>query len=168
MEQLTHFKKLINPDYLGAYSLQPGEELVLTITKVSVKMVTGPDNQKDECTVAEFEELDKDGKQQKPMILNVTNCKTIAKVHGSPYIENWIGKKIQVYATTVKAFGEMHECLRIRNMVPASLLEEINELWGKLKDDTRLDDEQRTRISAVISEKQTQNYKRTLKFLKSL
>lgn len=27
MENLTHWKKLTNPDYLGAYALQPGEDL---------------------------------------------------------------------------------------------------------------------------------------------
>ena len=43
---------------------------------------------------------------EKPMILNRTNCKTIAKLHGSPEVEDWVGKKIQIYATTTKVAGE--------------------------------------------------------------
>ena len=53
------------------------------------------------------------------MILNVTNCKTIAKIYDSPYIEDWIGKYITVYSAKVKAFGETVEALRIRPKVPS-------------------------------------------------
>ena len=34
-ENLTHWKKLTNPDYLGAYALQPGEDLIATIKEVT-------------------------------------------------------------------------------------------------------------------------------------
>lgn len=112
MPDLTHWKKLNNPNYLGAYSLQPNEEPVLTIKSVGLEMVVGTDGKKEECTVAHFME------GVKPMILNVTNCKTIEKVHGTPFIEQWAGKKIRIYATTVKAFGEEVEALRIRPKVP--------------------------------------------------
>ena len=33
----THWKKLNNPDYLGAYALEPGQELVATIKVVEKK-----------------------------------------------------------------------------------------------------------------------------------
>lgn len=114
MSELTHWKKLQNPNYLGAYSLQPGEEPILTITKVGLEMVVGTDGKKDECTVAHFKE------NVKPMILNATNCKTINKICGTPYIEKWEGQKIQVFATTVKAFGDEVEALRIRPKAPIS------------------------------------------------
>lgn len=113
-DNLTHWKKLQNPDYLGAYSLQPGEEPIYTIAKVGPEMVTGPDGKKDECTVAHFTE------KAKPMVLNATNCKTIAKIYNTPFIEHWVGKKIQIYAAKVKAFGEDVEALRIRPKAPAS------------------------------------------------
>ena len=32
--ELTHWKKLNNPDYLGAYAFQPGEEIIATIGSV--------------------------------------------------------------------------------------------------------------------------------------
>ena len=109
----THWKKLTNPDYLGAYSFNEGEEKILTISRVKQEIVIGPDGKKEECTVARFVE------NEKPMILNTTNCKTITKIHKTPFIEEWSGKRIQIYVAQVKAFGEVVDALRIRDKVPA-------------------------------------------------
>ena len=109
----THWKKLQNPNYLGAYELQPGQELTLTISKVKEELVIGSDGKKENCSVMYFAE-----KGVKPMILNVTNSKTIAKLYGSPYVEDWAGKAIIIYSTEVKAFGEIVEALRIRDYLP--------------------------------------------------
>ena len=76
----THWKKWNNPDYLGAYAFQPGEEKTLTIKEVKREMVFNPSGSgKEECTVAYFEE------DVKPLILNATNCKTITKVNKAAY-----------------------------------------------------------------------------------
>jgi len=117
--ELTHWKKLDNPDYLGAYALMPGQDLVVTIKSVGQEDVYNPSsNKKETCTVARFVEAG-----IKPMILNSTNCKTIAKIHGTPYIEEWAGKSIAIYIEKVKAFGDIVEALRIRNKIP--VLEKI-------------------------------------------
>ena len=108
----THWKRLINPDYLGAYSLEPGQDMILTIKSVDREMITGTGGKQEECTVCHWQE------NQKPMILNRTNCKTISKVTGSPYIEKWAGHRIQIYATTTRMAGETVECLRIRDKAP--------------------------------------------------
>ena len=108
----THYKKLINPDYLGAYSLDPGKDMVLTIRQVKKEMVTGADGKKEECIVCYWQE------DQKPMILNVTNCKMIAKLLKTPYIELWAGHRIQIGAEVVSAFGEKVEALRVRKTLP--------------------------------------------------
>ena len=108
----THWKKTMNPDYLGAYALEPGQELILTIKHIQEETVTGPDGKKEQCSVIHFVE------RVKPMILNATNAKAIAKVIGSPYIEDWYGRKIQVYSATVRAFGEMVDALRVRDFAP--------------------------------------------------
>ena len=108
----THWKKLINPDYLGAYSLDPGKDMVLTIKVVRKEMITGTDGKKEECIVCYWQE------EQKPMILNVTNCKMIAKLLKTPYIERWAGHRIQIGAEVVSAFGEKVEALRVRKTLP--------------------------------------------------
>ena len=108
----THWKKLINPDYLGAYSLDPGKDMVLTIRQVKKELITGTDGKKEECIVCYWQE------EQKPMILNVTNCKMIAKLLKTPYIERWAGHRIQIGAEVVSAFGEKVEALRVRKTLP--------------------------------------------------
>ena len=108
----THWKKLINPDYLGAYSLEPGQDIVLTIGTVKKEMITGTGGKKEECIVCHWQE------EQKPMILNRTNCKTITKLTGTPYIEQWSGHRIQIGADTTMLAGERVECLRVRKDPP--------------------------------------------------
>lgn len=105
----THWKKLTNPDYLGAYDFAEGEERIVTIKEVKRETVTGPDGKKEECTVCHFVE------DYKPMILNVTNAKTITRLSETPYIENWSGKSFKVVVVKVKAFGDMVDALRIKS-----------------------------------------------------
>ena len=40
--------------------------------------------------------------------------KIITKALDTPYIEQWIGKSITIYAAKVRAFGEMVEALRVK------------------------------------------------------
>lgn len=105
----THWKRLINPDYIGAYSLEEGQDLTVVIESVRRDVVTGTGGKKEECTIAYL-------KGQKPFILNNTNSKSIAKLYG-PYIEDWSGKPITLFASTTKLAGDTVECLRVRPVV---------------------------------------------------
>lgn len=109
----THWKKLTNPNYLGAYSIENGQDLILTIDFIREETVIGADGKKDNCVVCHFRE-----RTTKPMILNATNMKTITKLFGTPYIEEWQGKQIQIGIEKVKAFGEIVEALRVRKIRP--------------------------------------------------
>ena len=91
----THWKKTMNPNYLGAYALEPNEDLVVEITEVKTESVMNADGRNEECLVAYL-------KDQKPLIVNKTNAKAIAKVAGSNYIEDWKGKQIALYISNVK------------------------------------------------------------------
>ena len=110
---MTHWKKLTNPNYLGAYSIENNADLILTIGTVSNEMVVGTDGKKEECTVCRFLE-----RGTKPMILNSTNMKMISKLLKTPYVEEWYGHKIQIGIEKVKAFGEVVEALRVRDKLP--------------------------------------------------
>ena len=109
----THWKKLTNPNYLGSYAFQPGEEIIATIKKVENEKVKNQDGKEEVCLVAHFKE-----DKIKPLILNKTNAKMIAKVHGTPYIEEWPGKSIQLYVSKVRAFGETVDAVRVRDLIP--------------------------------------------------
>ena len=112
-KELTHWKKLTNPDYLGAYALEPDQDLVVTIKSVANELVTGAEGKKETCLVMRFME------NVKPMVLNATNSKAITKLLKTPYIEEWAGRKIQLYVQTgVKAFGDVVDALRVRPFLP--------------------------------------------------
>jgi len=110
---VTHWKKLTNPNYIGAHDLQPGQELKLTIESVSnevVKMFDGKSVKEETCIVAKIKGA------KKPMILNKTNCRIISANLNTPYIEDWAGKDIIIYAAKIKAFGELTEALRVKRI----------------------------------------------------
>ena len=108
---VTHWKKLSNQNYIGAHDLQPGQELTVTIESVAnevVKCFDGKTVKEETCIVAKIKGA------KKPMILNKTNCRIISKNLDSPYIEDWVGKSVVIYAAKVRAFGESTEALRIK------------------------------------------------------
>ena len=110
---LTHWKKLTNPDYLGAYALEPGQDLIVTIKSVANEVVTGTDGKKETCSVMHFTE------DVKPLVLNATNSKAITKLLKTPYIEQWTGRKIQLYVEKgIKAFGDIVDAIRVRPFLP--------------------------------------------------
>ena len=108
----THWKKMVNLDYLGTYALEEGQDLTLVIDYVRKENVTGNNGRNEQCMVAHFKG------DVKPMILNRTNAKTITKVTGSPYIEDWASKAITLYADTTRFGGDIVECLRVRPYAP--------------------------------------------------
>lgn len=129
-ETKTHWKQNFNYDYLGAYSLQQNQEVTLTITSVKKDLVTGANGQKEECTVATFRESVNG--ENKPMILNKTNCKIIEKLYGTPYIEDWKEKRITIFVqNNIKAFGEIVDALRIKQIIPIETKQELTPKHAK-------------------------------------
>ena len=116
----THWKKLTNPNYLGSYAFDPGEEKIVTIERVAQESVMGAEGRTDVCIVAHLV-------GEKPLILNKTNCKAITKLLGTPYIEEWAGHKIVLAVQKVKAFGEETDAVRVKPKLPG----EICEACGK-------------------------------------
>lgn len=118
-EKKTHWKQLVDPRYIGAYALPNGDDLTVTIERVQLETVTMMGGKKEDHTICYL-------KGQKPMILNVTNSKSIHKLYG-PYIEDWAGKQITLFASTAKMGGELVECLRIRPTVTTKKRQGIAE-----------------------------------------
>jgi hypothetical protein len=109
-----HWKKLVNPDYLGAYSLEQNgtyQNLIVTIESVQVQKVLGTGGAAEDCVVATLV-------GQKPMILNRTNLKTIERVMKTPDVQQWAGKQIELTVASVKAFGDTVDALRVVPKAP--------------------------------------------------
>lgn len=120
-----HWRLAFEHDYIGAPDLKD-KDVTLTISKAGPEQVRViPDKERDkerdkkeQKLVLHFRELE-GRKQGEPrmMCLNKTNAKTIAKLYGND-VEQWVGKRITLYATTCLAFGERVECVRIREQAP--------------------------------------------------
>lgn len=108
----THWKKLSNTKYMGSWDFQPDEEKIVTISKIGQEDVTSPDGTIEAKRVLTFEE------DEKPMICNNTNAATIADVHNSPYMEDWIGKSIILVVQRIQAFGKLTDAIRVRPVKP--------------------------------------------------
>ena len=115
----TNWRKLADKEYLGSWDLpEDNSDFIVTINNIEQKQVKNPQGKDDLCIVCNFRE------NIKPMILNATNCKTIEKVYGTPYLEEWAGKKIALFKTTISAFGDTTEAIRIRNFIPREIVKE--------------------------------------------
>lgn len=108
----THWKNLFPNKMLllGSQNLNQGEELIAKIKSVGLKEIKNTSGKTETVSVVEFENAP-------PMVLNITNAKTIANLYGELY-SDWVGCSVQIYATKVKAFGQEQTALRIREAIP--------------------------------------------------
>ena len=95
-------------NYLGGWSFADGDQ-VLTIKDVLEQEVRSKDSGTELKLTAIFEETDL------PMVLNRTNADMIARVTGTSYTGGWIGKKIKVGTSKVRAFGDVFDAIRVRD-----------------------------------------------------
>jgi hypothetical protein len=108
--------------YLAAEDLEgKGDESVtLTIASVQIEELRAkPTEDAKQKWTLRFEELErrKDPIDRKGFVLNKTNAKTIASLHGKE-VGEWKGKRITIFRDpTVKAFGKVG-ALRVRPKVP--------------------------------------------------
>lgn len=103
-----------NPNYLGSWDLEdlPNREAVLTIETIRDEEVVN-DGRKEICTVLHWTD-----KTFKPMIANITNKKTLCKLYKTKDTEKLRGKPVVIGIDKVKAFGDIHDALRIRPRIP--------------------------------------------------
>lgn len=103
-----------NPNYLGSWDLEemPGRVVTLVIDTIrDEKVVTN--GQAETCTVIHFTD-----KNFKPMITNITNKKRLCKLYKTKDTEKLKGKAIVIGIEKVKAFGNIHDALRIQMQIP--------------------------------------------------
>ena len=108
----THFKKMQDPNYLGSWDLMDDngnvKDVTLTIKCVEKRKVFDGKGGSEDLPVLVFTDV-----KIKPMVMNATNLKAVAKVTGSNFIEDWSGFKVKITVKKVKAFGDVHDALRI-------------------------------------------------------
>ena len=115
MMEKTHWKKVVSdPNFIGEGDFQEGEEKILTIDRVNAKETVMTAEGKTVKAVVHWREAG-----HKPMILNVARSKSIEKVAGSGYFEDWPGVTVQLYIEQgIRAFGEVVAAVRVRPYKP--------------------------------------------------
>ncbi len=103
-----------NPTFLGSWDIEelPNKEIILTIDHITDEEVV-TSGQKEICTVCYWAEKD-----AKKMILNVVNKKALARLYHTKDTEKLKGKAVVIGIDKVKAFGVIHDVLRIRHKIP--------------------------------------------------
>lgn len=98
--------------FLEAEDLPEGQEIKVTIEAIRPpsKKDLGRDGKPIDKPVAKLKGV------KKELILNKTNCKTIRRAYGNEMTE-WVGKEIQIYRTTCRAFGNNNTpCIRVKGL----------------------------------------------------
>lgn len=110
---MAHWKSMMDPkDFLYAFDLQ-GRDVNVQIDRVVAGEVVGEAGRKSKKPKCFF------AGKSKPLILNATNCKTIALLTGSNEVEAWAGQWVTLYPTTTQsADGKTVDCIRIRTRAP--------------------------------------------------
>lgn len=98
--------------FLGSWDVMDGE-IVLTIADFKEEMIEGDKGRKEKKCILYFAE-----QGVKPMVCNLTNRKTLAKLYHTVNSDKLKGKRVQIGTDKVKAFGAVHDALRIRAVVP--------------------------------------------------
>jgi hypothetical protein len=102
-EGKTHYRKVFNSPYLSSADIV--KPTTLTIARVTQEM-DKTKKTKDMLNTAYFVERElRPGEKLKPMILNATNSKTMDRVTGSPFIEDWNNVRVTVYVDKDVKFG---------------------------------------------------------------
>lgn len=128
----THYRKAFKSPYLSSADVTG--PTILTISHVKLETDRTKKTQ-DRFNTAYFTEREiRPGEVLKPMILNATNSKQIAKFTGSAFIDDWNGLSITVYVDDKVRFGKgLVEGLRIspeRPRIQKPVLMPNTPSWG--------------------------------------
>lgn len=122
-EKRTHFKSLVESDFLGQWDLPPGQDVVFIIERVEKFRVLQRRKVRDPRTGEMRDEKQRHIEltlrgQRKHFLANATNQAVIARLYGR-FIEAWEGKAISLYVDPSVTFGrEQTGGVRVRPEVP--------------------------------------------------
>lgn len=106
----TDYRLMFPSDYIAAPDLM-GRDAPVVIESVKVENLKMAGGKSEDKPVVRFV-----GKK-KALVLNKTNARTIAKLHGNQ-TDEWVGKGVTLYPTTTTFGRETVDCLRIRPTAP--------------------------------------------------
>ncbi len=130
MSGLTHYRKVFKSDHLSTADLEEfqesGSNLMFTIAHVRQERGAKVAGRKIDANIAYFSE------NIKPLVLNATNSKTLSKLSGSCFVENWQGIPVQLFIEhTAMLKGEVVGGVRISKtkIKPRELIKRDSPKW---------------------------------------
>ena len=113
MPDIMSFGK--HPDYMGAIDLAdcPNGEITLTIASITEKNVNNGRGESSKESACAWQE-----KGWLPMILNVTNKKTLIKLLKTKDTAKMVGQRVTVTTEHGRWFGKEGDALRIKPILP--------------------------------------------------
>lgn len=93
--------------YIKAADLQ-GANVRVLISKVIMEDLSRDDAEPESKPVVYFQN------KKAGMVLNKTNGDAISKIAGTDETDDWTGVEIELFPTTVEAFGKMVDAIRVR------------------------------------------------------
>lgn len=122
------FDEMFPSKYLKASDAESGP--IATMKSCTWETLKNRDEEDEEKPVLYFEEF------EKGLVLNRTNAKTIQGLYGDD-TQDWIGKRVQLTAVDVDAFGQVQRALRVSPKKPPvdkpTLMKHYQALWEKAK-----------------------------------
>lgn len=111
LKDFNRVELLFPSRYLKAAELR-GRDVTVTIAAIDPRGELQMRNGKKEAKpIVSFKE------SEKLWVLNITNARSIAKIHG-PEVTEWVGKRITIYPTTTQCGGKEVEAVRVRERMP--------------------------------------------------
>ena len=131
-ESKTHFRKVFKSDHLGISDLEDllesGKRLIFTIKEAKQEYGIRVAGSLGDYNIIHFEE------DIKPLVVNATNGKTLKKITGSPYLEDWKGFQIELYIDEkVSLMKEIVGGVRIKASKQKDQLTPEHYNWQKAK-----------------------------------
>lgn len=131
-ESNTHYRKVFDSPYLS--SMDVVEPIDLTVERVTQEADKTKKSKETFNTAYFKEKFIRPGEKLKPMILNATNSKTMAKLTESPFIEDWSGTRIRVYVEKGIKFGrDVVDGLRVMPAPSRKVVTPESRAWESAK-----------------------------------
>lgn len=135
-----HYRNVFKSDHLGVTDLEEmvedGKRLVFTVAKFTQEFGVKVAGKVINANIAYFDE------PIKPLVLNSTNSKQIAKFFNSKWIDDWGKITIELYIdSSVKMKGDIVGGVRIKPNLPQKLKPELtpdHPSWIKAKEAFKL------------------------------
>ena len=114
MAEHKHWKSEFPSDYFGSQHMPAdGSDMIVTIKEAGTEAIRSSHGTEQKLVLTITADPDK-------WIINKTNGKMIAKVLETDFLDEWVGKKVQLYVTKVASPEGLVDAVRVREFAPQS------------------------------------------------